>query len=70
MSIHQPTSQRSTLEDASNSGSLDDLITSHNKPMLVGTAEADAIHIYVDEKIVANISISEDGTGPISLIMR
>ncbi|HFG9012568.1 TPA: non-fimbrial adhesin SiiE, partial [Salmonella enterica] len=44
------------LEDASNSGSLDDLITNHNKPVLVGTAEAGAtIHIYVDEKIVANV---------------
>ncbi|MEA1531195.1 non-fimbrial adhesin SiiE, partial [Salmonella enterica] len=30
------------LEDASNSGSLDDLITNHNKPVLVGTAEAGA----------------------------
>ncbi|EJC2884151.1 non-fimbrial adhesin SiiE [Salmonella enterica subsp. enterica serovar London] len=49
------------LEDASNSGSLDDLITNHNKPVLVGTAEAGAtIHIYVDEKIVANVL--EDGT--------
>ncbi|WP_348235198.1 hypothetical protein, partial [Salmonella enterica] len=36
------------LEDARNSGSLDDLITNHNKPLLVGTAEAGAtIHIYV-----------------------
>ncbi|HGG5776297.1 TPA: non-fimbrial adhesin SiiE [Salmonella enterica subsp. enterica serovar Muenchen] len=51
------------LEDASNSGSLDDLITSHNKPVLVGTAEAGAtIHIYVDEKIVANVLVLEDGT--------
>ncbi|ECT8666196.1 Ig-like domain repeat protein [Salmonella enterica] len=51
------------LEDASNSGSLDDLITNHNKPMLVGTAEAGAtIHIYVDEKIVANVLVLEDGT--------
>ncbi|ECB1612936.1 Ig-like domain repeat protein [Salmonella enterica subsp. enterica serovar Emek] len=50
------------LEDASNSGSLDDLITSHNKPVLVGTAEAGAtIHIYVDEKIVANVLVLEDG---------
>ncbi|EFP3193082.1 Ig-like domain repeat protein [Salmonella enterica subsp. enterica serovar Virchow] len=53
------------LEDASNSGSLDDLITSHNKPVLVGTAEAGAtIHIYVDEKIVANVLVLEDGTWP------
>lgn len=59
------------LEDASNSGSLDDLITNHNKPVLVGTAEAGAtIHIYVDEKIVANVLVLEDGTGPTSLIMR
>ncbi|EEY1215598.1 non-fimbrial adhesin SiiE [Salmonella enterica] len=51
------------LEDASNSGSLDDLITNHNKPVLVGTAEAGAtIHIYVDEKIVANVLVLEDGT--------
>ncbi|EEO8256933.1 Ig-like domain repeat protein [Salmonella enterica] len=51
------------LEDASNSGSLDDLITSHNKPVLVGIAEAGAtIHIYVDEKIVANVLVLEDGT--------
>ncbi|EDQ2365193.1 Ig-like domain repeat protein [Salmonella enterica subsp. enterica] len=51
------------LEDASNSGSLDDLITSHNKPVLVGTAEAGAtIHIYMDEKIVANVLVLEDGT--------
>ncbi|EFR7831856.1 Ig-like domain repeat protein [Salmonella enterica] len=51
------------LEDESNSGSLDDLITSHNKPVLVGTAEAGAtIHIYVDEKIVANVLVLEDGT--------
>ncbi|EKN4307247.1 non-fimbrial adhesin SiiE [Salmonella enterica subsp. enterica serovar Infantis] len=51
------------LEDASNSGSLDDLITSHNKPVLVGTAEAGAtIHIYVDEKIVVNVLVLEDGT--------
>ncbi|ECB0838622.1 Ig-like domain repeat protein [Salmonella enterica subsp. enterica serovar Anatum] len=51
------------LEDASNSGSLDDLITNHNKPVLVGTAEAGAtIHIYVDEKIVANVLVFEDGT--------
>ncbi|ENL4977119.1 Ig-like domain repeat protein [Salmonella enterica subsp. enterica serovar Texas] len=51
------------LEDASNSGSLDDLITGHNKPVLVGTAEAGAtIHIYVDEKIVANVLVLEDGT--------
>ncbi len=51
------------LEDASNSGSLDDLITKHNKPVLVGTAEAGAtIHIYVDEKIVANVLVLEDGT--------
>ncbi|EGD1971720.1 non-fimbrial adhesin SiiE [Salmonella enterica] len=50
------------LEDASNSGSLDDLITNHNKPVLVGTAEAGAtIHIYVDEKIVANVLVLEDG---------
>ncbi|HCC1168695.1 TPA: non-fimbrial adhesin SiiE [Salmonella enterica subsp. enterica serovar Paratyphi C] len=51
------------LEDASNSGSLDDLITNHNKPVLVGTAEAGAtIHIYVDEKIVANVLVLEDRT--------
>ncbi|EED9052989.1 Ig-like domain repeat protein [Salmonella enterica subsp. enterica serovar Anatum] len=51
------------LEDASNSGSLDDLITNHNKPVLVGTAEAGAtIHIYVDEKIAANVLVLEDGT--------
>ncbi|HAB3394758.1 TPA_asm: Ig-like domain repeat protein [Salmonella enterica subsp. enterica serovar Enteritidis] len=51
------------LEDTSNSGSLDDLITNHNKPVLVGTAEAGAtIHIYVDEKIVANVLVLEDGT--------
>ncbi|ELG1594039.1 non-fimbrial adhesin SiiE [Salmonella enterica] len=51
------------LEDASNSGSLDDLITNHNKPVSVGTAEAGAtIHIYVDEKIVANVLVLEDGT--------
>ncbi|PDN09115.1 Ig-like domain repeat protein [Salmonella enterica subsp. enterica serovar Essen] len=51
------------LEDASNSGSRDDLITNHNKPVLVGTAEAGAtIHIYVDEKIVANVLVLEDGT--------
>ncbi|MGL8164795.1 MULTISPECIES: non-fimbrial adhesin SiiE [unclassified Salmonella] len=51
------------LEDASNSGSLDDLITNHNKPVLVGTTEAGAtIHIYVDEKIVANVLVLEDGT--------
>ncbi|EEC0600031.1 Ig-like domain repeat protein [Salmonella enterica subsp. enterica] len=51
------------LEDASNSGSLDDLITNHNKPVLVGTAEAGAtIHIYADEKIVANVLVLEDGT--------
>ncbi|EAM4687133.1 Ig-like domain repeat protein [Salmonella enterica] len=51
------------LEDASNSGSLDDLITNHNKPVLVGTAEAGAtIHIYVDENIVANVLVLEDGT--------
>ncbi|EJU4996918.1 non-fimbrial adhesin SiiE [Salmonella enterica] len=51
------------LEDASNSGSLDDMITNHNKPVLVGTAEAGAtIHIYVDEKIVANVLVLEDGT--------
>ncbi|ENM1353666.1 non-fimbrial adhesin SiiE [Salmonella enterica] len=51
------------LEGASNSGSLDDLITNHNKPVLVGTAEAGAtIHIYVDEKIVANVLVLEDGT--------
>ncbi|ECB6854141.1 Ig-like domain repeat protein [Salmonella enterica subsp. enterica serovar Hvittingfoss] len=51
------------LEDASNSGSLDDLITNHNKPVLVGTAEAGAtIHIYVDEKIVANVLVLKDGT--------
>ncbi|HAK4979690.1 TPA: Ig-like domain repeat protein [Salmonella enterica] len=51
------------LEDASNSGSLDDLITNHNKPVLVGTVEAGAtIHIYVDEKIVANVLVLEDGT--------
>ncbi|EDK6816440.1 Ig-like domain repeat protein [Salmonella enterica subsp. enterica serovar Typhimurium] len=51
------------LEDASNSGSLDDLITNHNKPVLVGTAEAGGtIHIYVDEKIVANVLVLEDGT--------
>ncbi|HDN4931309.1 TPA: non-fimbrial adhesin SiiE [Salmonella enterica subsp. enterica serovar Bareilly] len=51
------------LEDASNSGSLDDLITNHNKPVLAGTAEAGAtIHIYVDEKIVANVLVLEDGT--------
>ncbi|EAM1427429.1 Ig-like domain repeat protein [Salmonella enterica] len=51
------------LEDASNSGSLDDLITNRNKPVLVGTAEAGAtIHIYVDEKIVANVLVLEDGT--------
>ncbi|ECY2320186.1 Ig-like domain repeat protein [Salmonella enterica] len=51
------------LEDASNSGSLDDLITNHNKPVLVGTAESGAtIHIYVDEKIVANVLVLEDGT--------
>ncbi|EAM8767886.1 Ig-like domain repeat protein [Salmonella enterica] len=51
------------LEDASNSGSLDDLSTNHNKPVLVGTAEAGAtIHIYVDEKIVANVLVLEDGT--------
>ncbi|EDH3941886.1 Ig-like domain repeat protein [Salmonella enterica subsp. enterica serovar Mikawasima] len=51
------------LEDASNSGSLDDLITNHNKPVLVGTAEAGAtIHIYVDEKIVENVLVLEDGT--------
>ncbi|EFR8874812.1 Ig-like domain repeat protein, partial [Salmonella enterica] len=51
------------LKDASNSGSLDDLITNHNKPVLVGTAEAGAtIHIYVDEKIVANVLVLEDGT--------
>ncbi|EIK4977781.1 non-fimbrial adhesin SiiE [Salmonella enterica] len=51
------------LEDASNSGSLDDLITNHNKPVLVGTAEAGVtIHIYVDEKIVANVLVLEDGT--------
>ncbi|EMK5561274.1 non-fimbrial adhesin SiiE [Salmonella enterica] len=51
------------LEDASNAGSLDDLITNHNKPVLVGTAEAGAtIHIYVDEKIVANVLVLEDGT--------
>ncbi|HCK8117950.1 Ig-like domain-containing protein [Salmonella enterica] len=51
------------LEDASNSGSFDDLITNRNKPVLVGTAEAGAtIHIYVDEKIVANVLVLEDGT--------
>ncbi|EEA5786036.1 Ig-like domain repeat protein [Salmonella enterica subsp. enterica serovar Lattenkamp] len=51
------------LDKLSNSGSHDDLITSHNKPVLVGTAEAGAtIHIYVDEKIVANVLVLEDGT--------
>ncbi|EBU4087671.1 hypothetical protein CWF84_16045, partial [Salmonella enterica] len=51
------------LEDSSNSGSVDDLITKHNKPSFVGTAEAGAtIHIYVDEKIVANVLVGEDGT--------
>ncbi|EDV3051263.1 Ig-like domain repeat protein, partial [Salmonella enterica subsp. enterica] len=52
-----------SLEDSSNSGSVDDLITNHNKPLFVGTAEAGAtIHIYVDEKIVANVLVLEDGT--------
>ncbi|QXX16019.1 Ig-like domain repeat protein [Salmonella enterica subsp. salamae] len=52
-----------SLEDSSNSGSVDDLITNHNKPSFVGTAEAGAtIHIYVDEKIVANVLVREDGT--------
>ncbi len=46
MSIHQPPSQLN-LEDASNSGSLDDLITSHNKPVLVGTAEAEPQSIFM-----------------------
>ncbi|MGC7987485.1 Ig-like domain-containing protein [Salmonella enterica] len=51
------------LDKLSNSGSHDDLITSHNKPVLVGTAEAGAtIHIYVDEKIVGNVLVLEDGT--------
>ncbi|EBV3279439.1 Ig-like domain repeat protein [Salmonella enterica subsp. enterica serovar Wangata] len=51
------------LDELSNSGSHDDLITNHNKPVLTGTAEAGAtIHIYVDEKIVANVLVLEDGT--------
>ncbi|HAB1660553.1 TPA_asm: Ig-like domain repeat protein [Salmonella bongori] len=51
------------LDELSNSGSHDDLITNHNKPVLTGTAEAGAtIHIYVDEKIVANVVVLEDGT--------
>ncbi|EHS6336540.1 Ig-like domain repeat protein [Salmonella enterica] len=51
-----------TLEDSSNSGLVDDLITNHNTPSFVGTAEAGAtIHFYVDEKIVANILVQDDG---------
>ncbi|ENV3333932.1 Ig-like domain-containing protein, partial [Salmonella enterica] len=52
-----------TLEDSSNSGLVDDLITNHNTPSFVGTAEAGAtIHFYVDEKIVADILVRDDGT--------
>ncbi|ECG8591719.1 Ig domain protein [Salmonella enterica subsp. salamae] len=52
-----------TLEDSSNSGLVDDLITNHHMPSFVGTAEAGAtIHLYVDEKIVANILVRDDGT--------
>lgn len=59
------------LEDESNSGSLDDLITSHNKPVLVGTAEAGAtIHIYVDERSWQMFLCLKMEPGPISLIMR
>ncbi|EBQ5983921.1 Ig-like domain repeat protein, partial [Salmonella enterica subsp. houtenae serovar Houten] len=51
-----------SLEDASNSGSVDDLITNHNRPLFVGTAEAGAtIHFYVDEKIVAHVLVGDDG---------
>ncbi|HCL5258450.1 TPA: Ig-like domain repeat protein, partial [Salmonella enterica] len=51
------------LEDSSNSGLVDDLITNHDMPSFVGTAEAGAtIHFYVDEKIVADIVVRDDGT--------
>ena len=50
------------LDDASNSGSLDDNITSDNTPAFHGTGEPGAtISILVDEKTVATVTADAEG---------
>ncbi|HCD7427520.1 TPA: Ig-like domain repeat protein, partial [Citrobacter werkmanii] len=50
------------LDDASNSGSLDDNITSDNTPAFHGTGEPGAtISILVDEKTVATVTADDEG---------
>ncbi|MGU0042339.1 Ig-like domain-containing protein, partial [Citrobacter freundii complex sp. 2025EL-00176] len=50
------------LDDASNSGSLDDNITSDNTPAFHGTGEPGAaISILVDEKTVATVTVDAQG---------
>ncbi|WP_204578365.1 Ig-like domain-containing protein, partial [Citrobacter cronae] len=50
------------LDDASNSGSLDDNITSDNTPAFHGTGEPGAtVSILVDEKTVATVTADAEG---------
>lgn len=50
------------FEDVSNFGLFDDLIINYNKFVLVGIVEVGVIiYIYVDEKIVVNVFVFEDG---------